>query len=220
MRVIVLQCLAFAVAGQPASATPKQPLVTTDILFGTYDMFGDLMSIVWEKAQVDKIMEQVPKDQIMNEVDKQMKALPPPVTKALRDAQVMWVQIKDAAGRAAAPASEVAVRLITEFEKFAPAYQGLIRKTPGDLFVFIAYICIVVYLALKVVLFALRTIFSIFYGICCCGMCRRRVPTNGKSHHKAKGNGEMNSDASLKGKAAMTKAPANAASKPASNKKK
>jgi len=224
MRGILLVTLALAAADRskaapPGGAASKTPLITTDILSGTYDLAQDALAFVWEKAHVDKLLEQVPKDKIMKEVNKQVKALPPQVQKAWSDADIMWLQVKDALRTASKPANEMAVKLITQFENMAPAYQGLIRKTPGDLAVFLLYIALVVYIIQKVVLFALRTTLSIIFGVCCCGMCRRKAPTNGNANHKAKGAPAVSAEASQKGKAAMAKAPANAA-KPASNKKK
>jgi len=225
MRGILLLTLTAAAAADRSTGTfggssSKTPLITTDILSGTYDLAQDALAYVWEKAHVDNLLAQVPKDQIMKEVNKQVKALPPWVHKGVADADIMWVQVKDAVRTASKPANEMAVKLITQFENMAPAYQGLIRKTPGDLAVFLLYIALVLYIIVKVVLFAVRTIFSIFFGVCCCGMCRRRAPTNGNSNHKAKGAAPaVSADAAQKGKAAMAKAPANAA-KPNSNKKK
>jgi len=221
MRGILLLTLTAAAAADRSTGTfasSKTPLITTDILSGTYDLAQDALAYVWEKAHVDNLLAQVPKDQIMKEVNKQVKALPPWVHKGVADADIMWVQVKDAVRTASKPANEMAVKLITQFENMAPAYQGLIRKTPGDLAVFLLYIALVLYIIVKVVLFAVRTIFSIFFGVCCCGMCRRRAPTNGNSNHKAKGaTPAVSADAAQKGKAAMAKAPA---TKPTSNKKK
>merc|ERR1719491_2277192 len=100
---------------------------------------------------MDKLIAQVPLDAL--------GPLPPEVTQARAQAEVMYVQVKaavtDLTDKAYMPAAKITEDIITTFEKAVPAYKGLIRKTPGYLAVFIIYMSIVLYVILKVVFFVL-----------------------------------------------------------------
>merc|ERR1719229_674895 len=99
-------------------------------------------------------------------------------------------------------ANAVASTVISKFEAFLPQYKGLIRKTWGDLALFVAYKLLVVYVLLKVVFFAFSALQCFVCCLCCCGCCCLRskkgkdLRVNGNAKPKAKG-------AAASGKAAV-----------------
>merc|ERR1712160_51703 len=81
-------------------------------------------------------------------------------------------------------ANAAAVALIEQFEAKMPSYKGLIPKTLGNFALFVCYKLLVLYIVLKVLLFALRTVFGIFgffvCAICCCRCGKGSAKAGGK----------------------------------------
>merc|ERR1719321_2173972 len=63
---------------------------------------------------------------------------------------------------------------VAKFEAKMPEYEGLIPKNFLDLVFFKVYILFVLYLLVKLFCFAFRIMRTLFCGIFCCGLCRRR----------------------------------------------
>uniref|UniRef100_A0A7S2PBM1 Uncharacterized protein n=1 Tax=Zooxanthella nutricula TaxID=1333877 RepID=A0A7S2PBM1_9DINO len=161
----------------PTPRSPSTPLVTTDFIFGTYELVYDIYVSAWDKAGMGGLLAAVPVDKVKDEFNKQWAALPPDVSKMLGEAQTQTVQVKalalEYADKAYEPANAFAVGLIRQFEAFAPQHKGLIRHSLGDLAIFMVYAFMIVYFAVKVALFILRIALAVFCCLCCCGCCRR-----------------------------------------------
>uniref|UniRef100_A0A7S2PBN5 Uncharacterized protein n=1 Tax=Zooxanthella nutricula TaxID=1333877 RepID=A0A7S2PBN5_9DINO len=181
----------LAASGAAPPQPPSTPLVTTDLLFGTYELVYDLYSTAWDKAGMGGLLAAVPIDKVKAEINKQWAALPPDVSKMLGEAQTQTVQVKalalEYADKAYEPANDFAVNWIKQFEAVAPQYKGLIRHSLGDLALFMVYTSMVVYLLVKIALFVLRTTWAVFCCFCCCGCCRRgKATAAGSATAKAK----------------------------------
>jgi len=201
---VSMLCLA-ASSGAAAAAVEAKPLITTDLIYGTYDLVYDCYSTAWAKADVDGLLAKIPMDDVKKVVSQQMAQLPPvppEVTQAIAEAQTKSVQLKALAAeyvdKAYEPANEMAVAAITKLETQLPAMKGMIPKTVGNLALFVVYMGLVLYTLLKVFLFALRTVKCVLCCFCCCSLCRRR----GGSAAAAEKNGKAK--AAAKGKAATT----------------
>lgn len=115
-------------------------------------------------------------------------------------ANTAFVQLKalvaEYSQKAYDPMDKAAVGMIEKFESKLPAYKGMIPKTLGNLVLFICYKAVVLYVLLKVILFALRMVFGITSCVVCCICCCRcgrskqvkkaakngkAAPTNGKA---------------------------------------
>jgi len=159
-----------------SAAQAAEPLITTDILYGTYDLLNDLHGLAWTKVPMEPSWARW-KD-MQEQISKQVGPLPPAVEDARAQAMVAMVQVRalvlEFSAKAYGPANEVAVQIVQTLEGILPASKGLIRKSLGDLVVSVCYFGLVAYILLKVLLFALRTVACIFCGICCCGFCCRR----------------------------------------------
>uniref|UniRef100_A0A7S2CBD3 Uncharacterized protein n=1 Tax=Alexandrium andersonii TaxID=327968 RepID=A0A7S2CBD3_9DINO len=227
MRTLFV-CLALAPAvleAKKEKVGKTKPIITTDIVYGTvelfYDLYDETRGFVMEKAApvVSPIMEQasanLPKDPIAEicskaGVEKKM------VMSKIAEAQAAVLQVKSLVAEKSAlvyePLNSVSVALITKFESALPKYAGLIPKTPGDLFLFLVYFTMVLYVIFKVVMRILRIVLGIFCCVCCCGCCRR-----GKTAKPAAAKG---SKAAQKGKAATEGKAATASNSKSKNGKK
>jgi len=222
MAKAAVSMLCVAAAG---GMTEAKPLITTDLIYGTYDLVYDCYSTAWAKADVDGLLAKVPMDDVKKIVSQQMAQLPPvppEVTQALAEAQTKSVQLKALASeymeKAYEPANEMAVAAITKLETQLPALKDMIPKTLGNFALFVVYMGLVLYTLLKVFLFALCTVFGVVKCVlccfCCCSLCRSRggssaAEKNGKAKAAAKGkaaNGATNG--ATNGKATTAKAKA------------
>mmetsp|Transcript_118143 Transcript_118143/g.294646 ORF Transcript_118143/g.294646 Transcript_118143/m.294646 type:complete len:233 (-) Transcript_118143:403-1101(-) len=228
-KFAVLSMLSLA-ASTGAMAGATKPLISTEVLYGTYDLVYDVYSFAWAKADIDGLMAKLPMDDVKKTVSEQMTKIPPEVMQALADAQTKSVQLRalvaEYAEKAYDPANEMAVSAITKLEAQLPALNGLIPKTLGNLVLFVIYMGLVLYTLLKVFLFFLRTVFGVLKCIlccfCCCSLCRRRGGNsaagkngNAKAANKGKANGTANgatngktAPAATNGKATTAKAKA------------
>jgi len=195
----MLRLLAAGVAFVHADkATPgKSPLISTEVLYGTYEILADAGSHAYKMANVEGLIAQIPIDNIKKEVLKQtgpIPPLPPQVDDAVLQATAAYVQVKslvmEHTQKAYKPMNDGAVGLIEKFEKQFPSYKGLIPKTLGNFVLFVCYKFVVLYVVLKVLLFILRTVFGItscvICCICCCRCCRSKKPA-AKSTKKPNG---------------------------------
>lgn len=205
MRMLLVSLL--LAHGAQTVAGEQKTLISTDILYRTYELLGDTYSMAYKKADVDGLLKQVPMDDIKKAIDEQMKALPPQATQMLSEAQTMSVQVKGLAyeylDKAYEPANAMAVNIIKSAEKAMPAYKGMVPHTLGNLVLFLIYACVVFYVLVKVALFALKFALGVFCCFCCCGCCRRRggskgAATNGKAKGKAKAAAATNGKAAAK----------------------
>eukprot|EP00443_Scrippsiella_acuminata_P098100 CAMPEP_0115635464 /NCGR_PEP_ID=MMETSP0272-20121206/33137_1 /TAXON_ID=71861 /ORGANISM="Scrippsiella trochoidea, Strain CCMP3099" /LENGTH=300 /DNA_ID=CAMNT_0003072379 /DNA_START=44 /DNA_END=948 /DNA_ORIENTATION=- len=230
-KILALSMLGLATtSAAAAAATTAQgtPLITTDVIYGTYELVYDVYAFAWAKADVDGLMAKLPMDDVKKVVSEQMAKIPPEVTQALSEAQTKSVQLKalaaEYAEKAYDPANELAVNAITKLEAQLPALTGMIPKTLGNLALFVVYMSLVLYTVLKIVLFVVRTIFGVLKCIlccfCCCSLCRRRgssaaAEKNGKAKAASKGkqatNGTTNGTTNGKAAAAATNGKATAA---------
>lgn len=196
LRLLISCVICAGVAGKADKATAKEitsPLVSTDILYGTYELIQDLTSVLYTKSNIDGVLTKIPYDDVVKAVNEQAKQIPPEVWEIKAKAEIAYFQVKATAtvavGNALEHANTAAVRLIESCEAKFPNFKGLVKKTLGNLILFVCYIMFVAWLAAKIVLFAIRTVVAIvsFFlcGICCCRLCRSskpraKAPTNGK----------------------------------------
>lgn len=179
--------LVFFLLGASAGVAQasKGPIVTTDIVHGTYEMLYDVYALAWKTADVDGLIKKIPLDAVKKEVDKQWAALPPPALKAIADAEVAYVQIKALAmgykNLAFDAVEKVAVGVVDKFEAFMPKHKGKIGKTLPDIALFAVNTALLLYVSLKIFLFA----WGVFTGIFCCLCCCRCGGSRGKADAKS-----------------------------------
>jgi ABC-type transport system involved in cytochrome bd biosynthesis fused ATPase/permease subunit len=177
--------LAAACASMLVSAQGK-PLISKDLIYDTYGMLEEACSTAYKKAGVDaaiaKVQEVPQVKELKAVVDKQvevaMKAVPPEVTKGMDEAKVKALQVKatllEYADIAQTKADEGVAAVVQKLETFVPALKGSIGTGVVDFVIFLVYVCIVLYVSLKIALFVLGTAMSIFCFCCCCGCCCRK----------------------------------------------
>merc|ERR1712083_414546 len=98
----------------------KSPLISTELLYGTYEILLDARDFAWKKADVDAIVAKVPVDQWKAEVMKRHEALPPPAQDAILQAKTAILQLKELVAehsqKAYDPLDKAAVGMIDSFE--------------------------------------------------------------------------------------------------------
>jgi len=211
------------------AAKGKKPIVSMDMIYGTVELVSDVYTET--RAQIskaaapvlaphiEKVSAMLPADplgEVCGKVGMQKSEVLDKVSMA-KDAAI---QAKATAAvmmdRAYSPVVDAVEKLITAFEKKMPQYAGLVRKTVGDLVIFIVYALVVTYVVLRLALFAFRLGLSIFCCICCCGRCACcRQKHHGKHHHHKK----HHSNGAKKGEAAAAAAAPAAAKAKGKNKK-
>jgi len=219
LRVLAAGLALVHVQAQPAQG--KSPLVSTELVYNTLELFADARDYAWKKADIDGLIAKVPVEDLKKDVLKHLESLPPQYHEGLLQAQAAHVQVKALAmeytQKAYEPMDKAAVAAIEKLETMLPQYKGLIPKTLGNFVLFICYKALVLYIVLKVFFFILGMVFGIakfFLCLICCCSCGggRTAKPAGKAGKKAPSNGK----APTNGKAAT---PAPAATKTQAKKK-
>mmetsp|Transcript_58528 Transcript_58528/g.148320 ORF Transcript_58528/g.148320 Transcript_58528/m.148320 type:complete len:230 (+) Transcript_58528:82-771(+) len=223
MMLFLAVCAGMTVGQAAAEEAQRQPLISTDLLYDTYELFYGAYSVAWAKASehvdVDGLLAKIPLEDVKKEVSKQLALIPPEAQQAMSEAQVKAVQLKavvqENVEKARLLADEFAHTAITLLEKELPMFTGLVQKSAGNVALFVCYMSFVLYVVLKIFLFIFRLAKGIFCCFCCCGCCRRG---SGKDKVADK-NGKAKAVAS-KGKAAAASTNGKAAAAPKAKSKK
>jgi len=196
--------LVFACTG---AAGAKKPIVTTDIIYGTGELIYDVYGTIYNKFAAEHVSKgsaaiqsaiapHLPKD-ILGEVCSKVGVPKSEVLSKIKAAQDTYVQAKvfvtEKVALAEAPLNSAVKFVVDHFEAFLPAYKGVVPKTIGDFTVFAIYIAFVLYVLVKIILFALRFAFGIFWFVFLCGCCRRGRPVKAEGKpapKKAAANGK------------------------------
>jgi len=181
------RCLLALLGCFTSVAQAAEPLITTDIVYSTYEHLKDLHDHAWTMVPTEPALAKL--KEIQQQVEKQVGPLPPQVEEAKTQAMVAMVQAKALAeefrGKAYEQGTQVALQIIQALETAVPSSKGLIRKSLGDLVVTVCYLSLVAYILLKVLLFGLRTVLFFFCGFCCCRFCcGRKAATKTKAASK------------------------------------
>eukprot|EP00440_Ansanella_granifera_P046704 gb/GFBE01050578.1/.p1 GENE.gb/GFBE01050578.1/~~gb/GFBE01050578.1/.p1 ORF type:complete len:229 (+),score=69.81 gb/GFBE01050578.1/:1-687(+) len=182
----------LAVATVARAQAGKKPLVSTDIVHGTVELFYEAYAGFYDKF-VGPHMHHVEKhtDTVFNVVDaalgpedpitdvcKQVGCKKEEVLTAYETAKDTTVKAKETALARMAQLYEPLNRytdfVIDSYESAMPKHAGLIPRTPGNLILFVIYISFAVYTLLRVAFYIINCGLSIFCCVCCCGCCRRK----------------------------------------------
>lgn len=219
---LLLFCASLAVQ---VNAEVK-PLISTELLYATYDLMVETGTTAWQKAGADALIAKAAANVPMDDLQKkglELKKLalektgplPPWVDMASLQAQATYVQVRglvaENVDKVTEPMNAAAVKVIEQFEKAVPKHKGLIPKTAGNLALFVVYASVVLFVLLKVFLFGfrltLRTIRCALCCVCCCGCCcsgrgGSRDASDDKKKKKKHGSTENNGKTAAAPKAA------------------
>lgn len=204
---------ASAAAAQP---TEVKPLITTDVIYGTATLIGDVYAQVKDELvlKIEPVYSEIVEkgfksigvaDQNLLKVFEQKTGVKEDVIRGHHS--MLWEKIAaahDVVTDKSAPlrtkfystAMDRTISFIDAFETLLPKYKGFIKRSPGDCFLFLAYIVTVVYVSVRIALAVLFLSLGIFRSlICCpCRMCRSSdgaaAPKKGKTNSKPKAKAE------------------------------
>jgi len=231
MRLLTLVIVAVAAQedAPPASeAKTRRPIISTDILHGTAELFYDVYDSLHSKflkAHIDKhsatlsasVSGILPDDPIV-EVCKKLQCDASQVKDVHKTTQEKaleaWETVKLKSTELQQLMTTYTHFVVDTFETALPQYAGLIVRTPGNLALFVLYIAAAVYALVKLALVAFWISWTLLCCLCCCGCCCLRRKSSKEDTSKKNGKA---SKAAEKGKAAT--APAKETNK-SNNKKK
>ncbi|CAE7465969.1 unnamed protein product [Symbiodinium sp. CCMP2456] len=234
MRLLTLVIVAVAAQEDAPPATSeaktRRPIISTDILHGTAELFYDVYDSLHSKflkAHIDKhsatlsasVSGILPDDPIV-EVCKKLQCDASQVKDVHKTTQEKaleaWEAVKLKSTELQQQMTTYTHFVVDTFETALPQYAGLIVRTPGNLVLFVLYIAAAVYALVKLALVAFWIFWTLLCCLCCCGCCCLRRKSSKVAEDTSKKNGKA-SKAAEKGKAAT--APAKETNK-SNNKKK
>jgi len=197
------------------SAAEVKPLITTDVIFGTAALIGDVYGQLKDELvlKIEPVYTEVLEKgfKSIGIADKNLLKAFELKTGVKEDLirghhTMLWEKIAAAhemheqltlplRNKFYSAAMERTISFIDAFETLLPKYKGFIKRTPGDCFLFLAYIVTVVYVSARIALAVLFLSLGIFrFVVCCpCRMCRssggaapaKKGKTNSKPKAKA-----------------------------------
>mmetsp|Transcript_15850 Transcript_15850/g.28922 ORF Transcript_15850/g.28922 Transcript_15850/m.28922 type:complete len:236 (+) Transcript_15850:103-810(+) len=192
-----------------------KPIISTDIIFETFEFGKDLMGMMTEKAS------KYPQP-LMSPVFQNFEKHFQEFLLKNRAAAKAWDSMLAGFETAKAKAREVskkgfdlmyehcnpiAVELVNKVEIAMPEHKGAIRKSLGDVLLALVYFMTVTYVVLRITFWVLRKLFSILSYVLCCRCCKSKKGASSKNKRQ-KASNVTNATATERGKAAAKQPPA------------